>query len=336
MGLLDEWSRRAQDRRDERVEFLGEQAGTVEETLKRDDILLSPDTIFPLEINWEPKSKSVQRILTQWNISQEDVVFVDDSQMELAEVQAVLPQLECFLFPKGDYQAVWNLLRQLRERFGKSAVSAEDDIRLHSIRSSAAIRNALQEPGCTADDFLRHAEAKITFSLTANAEDHRALELINKTNQFNLNGRRYTEAEWLSFFEDPRSFLLTADYEDKYGTLGKIAVLLGKAVGSKLFVNSWVMSCRAFSRRIEHQCLRYLFDKAGADELVVDYQATSRNGPLRDFLAAAIGASPSPGLSIPKQAFAATTPPLFQRIIDGTETSEAGGFATSVARLGNE
>ena len=89
----------------------------------------------------------------------------------------------------------------------------------------------------------------------------RAFELINKTNQFNLNGRRWKEPEWRRFLGEPGAFLVTASYEDKFGPLGEIAAMLGTAGAGKLSVDAWVMSCRAFSRRIEHQCLKYLFER---------------------------------------------------------------------------
>ena len=106
---------------------------------------------------------------------------------------------------------------------------------------------------------------------------------MNKTNQFNLNGKRYTETEWRQFLADPSAFVLTATYEDKYGALGKIAVLLGTIHGGNVQLRTWVMSCRAFSRRIEHQCLRFLFDELGAERISFEYTPTSRNGPMRDF-----------------------------------------------------
>ena len=119
----------------------------------------------------------------------------------------------------------------------------------------------------------------------ADTRDNRAFELVNKTNQFNLNGKRFSESDWLSCLQDPAAFVLTASYEDKYGPLGKIAVVMGKAAGRKVYVSTWVMSCRAFSRRIEHQCLKYLFEKLDADEIVFDYEVTPRNGPIQDFFA---------------------------------------------------
>jgi FkbH-like protein len=224
--------------------------------------------------------------------------------------------MECIVFPKGDYQAFCDLLKRLRDSFGKSLVSPEDEIRLRSIRATSSLKSVLQERGLGAEDFLRSVEATITFCLGTDARDHRAFELINKTNQFNLHGRRCSESEWLSFLQDPAAFLLTASYEDKFGPLGKIAVVMGKTGGRKLHVNSWVMSCRAFSRRIEHQCLKFLFEKLDADEIVFDYEATPRNGPLQEFFAEILGGPPAPPLSLRKACFDAKAPALFHHVVE--------------------
>jgi FkbH-like protein len=285
-----------------------------EKALARSDILLSREHIFPLQVNWDRKPESVQRILKEWNIAPDDVVFVDDSPMEVAEVHAAFPQMECIAFPKNDYSAVWELLRRLRDCFGKSEISAEDEIRLSSIRSSAAVRGSVDSPDFDTDTFLRNAQATIVFSLKPDTQDNRAFELINKTNQFNLNGRRWSRSEWLSFLQDPGAFLLTAAYEDRYGPLGEVAVVMGKREGPKLRVASWVMSCRAFSRRIEHQCLKYLFEKMGVEEIVFDYAGTPRNGPIQNFFSGLLASAPPENPSLPKAAFSVKAPPLFHRV----------------------
>jgi FkbH-like protein len=288
---------------------LGEQA------LGRSDLLLSRENLFPQEIHWGPKSDSVRRILETWNVAPGDVVFIDDSPMEVAEVQAAFPQMECVVFPRGDDQSIWDLLKRLRDCFGKSIVSPEDEIRLQSIRAGHTLKSSLQKSGLVADDFLRSLEATITFHLGPNVHDHRAFELINKTNQFNLNGRRLSESEWLASLRDPGAFLLSASYQDKYGPLGKIAVVMGKIDGRKLCVHSWVMSCRAFSRRIEHQCLKYLFEKLDVDEIVFDYKPTTSNGPLRDFFTELLGEWTGPTLAVQKATLGAKFPALFHRLV---------------------
>ena len=152
----------------------------VEQALSRDDILLSKESLFPLEIHWEPKSESVGRILETWNIGPADVVFIDDSPMEVAEVQSSFPDMECFVFPKGDPAALWEVLRRLRDRFGKSAVTAEDKIRLDSIRATTTFKDSLRASGRTADNFLRSAGATLSFSLKPDTHDSRSLELIDR------------------------------------------------------------------------------------------------------------------------------------------------------------
>lgn len=290
--------------------------GLVEKALARNDILLPRDNVFPVEAHWGPKSESVARILKAWNIAPDDVVFIDDSPLEVAEVQSSFARMECILFPKGDSAGIWELLKQLRDRFGKSTLSSEDEIRLRSIRNSEGFRDVDQPLGIRADNFLRDAEATITFSSKLDGGDTRAFELINKTNQFNLNGGRLDQSEWRNFLQSPGAFILTVTYKDKYGPLGKIAVVMGKYDGLRLHVESWVMSCRAFSRQIEYQCIKHLFDKYGVDEIVFDYRQTPRNGPIRALFEEFLGTPPTPHFSLRNPVFQANSPALFHRVIE--------------------
>ncbi|HEX4537853.1 MAG TPA: HAD-IIIC family phosphatase [Candidatus Acidoferrum sp.] len=289
-------------------------AALVQQAFDRKDLLLKKDKVFPFEVHWHCKSDSVQRILKSWNIGPEAVVFIDDSPMEAAEVKAAFPAMECLVFKKDDYQSVWDLLANLRASFGKTAISKEDAIRLESLRSTAPLLDALGRDGNASDEFLKRADAFVSFDFTKRPKDGRAFELVNKTNQFNLNGKRFSESEWTKYLADPASFLVTVTYQDKYGPLGKIAVLLGKVHKKKLHISAWVMSCRAFSRRIEHHSLKRLFDKFDADEAVFDFQSTERNGPTQDFFLELVGDPPQPGLKISRASFQEKAPPLFHRV----------------------
>jgi len=288
----------------------------VQEAFGRKDLLLKKDSVFPFEVHWHRKSESVQRILKAWNIGPEAVIFVDDSAMEAAEVKTAFPAMECPVFKKDDYQAVWDLLVHLRASFGKSAISAEDSIRLESLRNAKPLLDASVQDGAASDEFLQRADSFISFDFTKKSKDGRAFELVNKTNQFNLNGKRYTESEWRKFLADPGSFLVTASYQDKYGPLGKIAVLLGKVEDRKIHLHSWVMSCRAFSRRIEHHSLKKLFEKFNVEEIAFNFEPTQRNGPLQEFLTELIGAAPHPGMQMSRTVFLEKVPPLFLRVED--------------------
>ena len=255
----------------------------VEQAFRQRQPVLAEERIFPIVANWGPKSESVRKIIEAWNIGADSVVFVDDSPLELAEVQAAHPGIECILFPKDDDKAAYELLFQLRDKFGKTTVTAEDGLRLESLRASAAIAEATRGNGYTPEHFLQQAGGRLAISFAKDPPDSRALELINKTNQFNLNGKRHTESSWQQYLTRPDAFLMVAAYEDKFGPLGKIAVMAGHAENGKLAIDHWVMSCRAFSRRIEHGCLQHVFARFRAREATFDYVKTDRNQPVLDF-----------------------------------------------------
>ena len=283
----------------------------VEQAFEREDLLIGKQSLYPIDAHWGPKSESVRRVLKTWNVAPDAVVFVDDSPMELAEVQAAFPEIECLVFPKNDYPSFWQLLRRLRDVFGKSAISEEDSLRLDSIRAAHTLRYASNGEGPSLDSFLRDAQAAVAVNFGKDKNDRRAFELINKTNQFNLNGKRLTEAAWAAYLDDPGTFLMTVNYEDKYGALGKIAVLLGRIDDGAAAIDYWVMSCRAFSRRIEHHSLRWLFDNFHLQEIRFEYRPTGRNKPVQDFFANIVSAPLPANLRITRMEFFEKCPPLF-------------------------
>jgi FkbH-like protein len=284
----------------------------VDEIFNNHSLILPRDAVFPIEAGWGPKSRSVGRILKAWNIGAEDVVFVDDSPIELAEVKAANPAIECLLFPKDDPHAIFALLQRLRDIFGKSLLQEEDAIRLDSLRRADPTQQAGEK------NFLEQAEAEITFNFNRETLDPRALELINKTNQFNLNGNRHTQMSLQTYVRDANAFLLVASYKDKYGPLGKIAIIAGRHIGKKLLIDTWVMSCRAFSRQIEHGCFEELVAKFDADEIEFDFVATPRNEPLRIFLTELLGASPASPCRLAKRDFLNRQPKTYHRVLELT------------------
>jgi FkbH-like protein len=286
----------------------------VSKVFERSDLLLRPEQVFPVEVNWNPKSGSVTRILETWNVAADSIIFVDDSPMELAEVAAVHPGIECILFPKNDYSAGLAMLRRLRDLCGKEKVSTDDTLRLKSIREGAAFRE--HAGGATnPESFLAQAEATITFDF-GSASEPRVLELVNKTNQFNLNGRRYTESDWQYLVARPGSRVVSVSYEDKFGPLGTIAVLGGVIHGNVFAVEVWVMSCRAFARRIEHQVLKVLFEKTGAHAVDFDFTPTAKNGPLQDFIAGLLAEKPVAAFQLKRPQFDEKCPALYHTVRD--------------------
>jgi FkbH-like protein len=285
----------------------------VAEALQREDLVLPADRLSPVEAHWGPKSVSVTRILADWNVGGDSVVFVDDSAMERAEVAAAHPDVLCLSFPEDD-AALPAFLARLRDLFGRPQILEEDRLRRESLRGSHALRAAVTETGEAPEAFLEQAQARVEVSFATDASDARALELVNKTNQFNLNGRRRSATEWRESLVRPGAFLLVAAYDDKYGRLGRIAVLAGRHEGATLALDTFVLSCRAFSRRVEQRCLERLFNRFPVREIAFDFVATPRNGPLQEFLARLLGRPPESGARLTREAFAARCPRLYHRV----------------------
>jgi len=287
----------------------------VKKAFSQRQTLISTARMFPMEINWKPKSQSVTKILKAWNIGASDVVFIDDSPLELDEVKSSHPQMKCLLFPSNDFDGIYALLEKLRDIFGKESILEEDSIRLDTIKKVKKFENDISREAGSEDEFLSKAGQVLTIHKEKTSPNTRPFELVNKTNQFNLNGIRYTESEWIEAMQNEMSFLIVADYNDRYGPLGKIAVLLGRNENEKLYLDSWVMSCRSFSRRIEYKCLEYLFEYFKVDEIVVNYNFTERNAYLRDFFSRLSGNStPQSPLKISRKMFLDNCPKLFFRL----------------------
>jgi HAD-superfamily phosphatase, subfamily IIIC/FkbH-like domain len=254
----------------------------VEAALERGDLYVPGNSFYPVRVTWGPKSGSVAEILQAWNVGAESVVFVDDSLLELSEVQTAFPAMTCLHFQKGSPAKVIELLEQLRDLFGKPAVHREDALRQASIRANGQFAEAAQQSSNAG--FIKGLRGRVIFDPREDAANKRLLELINKTNQFNLNGVRLTEGEWLRHLEDQGSLTIGVSYEDKFGPLGTIGVMAGRRNGDQVEITSWVLSCRAFSRNIEHHTLDYLFQRGETAALRFAFRPTERNKPLQEFL----------------------------------------------------
>lgn len=289
-------------------------AAVVQKVFERPDILLRPEHVFPMEVHWNAKSASVGRILRTWNVAADSVVFIDDSPMELAEVAAAHPDIECIRFPRKDYEAGFAMLRHMGDLFGKQRLSTEDFIRLASIRRSTEFETMARESN--PETFLQEANASVHLDFDASTKDPRVLELVNKTNQFNLNGIRYTESDWASALADPGAQLIAASYEDRFGRLGKIAVIIANLLGDTLRIRVWVMSCRAFARRIEYLCLRHCFERFPIRKIQFDFLATSKNVPLQEFMTSLLGETPGTSPVLTRERFAEVCPRLYHTVTE--------------------
>lgn len=247
------------------------------------ELWLQSERLYPTIASWGPKSDAVARILETWNVNADAVVFVDDSALELAEVQQAHPGLTTLSFNGNEPEKVLALLERLRDLFGKPVIERDDALRAGSLRRVSDFE--LERSAQPQLEFLRSLNGELTVETSKDPDNTRLLSLLNKTNQFNLDGARRSESEWRAFVAEPCSFVLGFSYTDKFGPLGTIGLMAGRVAEDGTYeVVHWVLSCRAFSRRIEHHMTECLLQRANNGRVSFTPVANERNAPFFDFL----------------------------------------------------
>lgn len=224
------------------------------------------------------KSAAIATLVKQLNLGLESAVFVDDNPVEIAEVAAALPAVTGVLFPASE-DDLPAFLDRLARLFRKREVTAEDKARTEMYRRMAETAPIEAGQGGDVTGFLKGLEMKLAIRDASTGDRTRAVQLINKTNQFNLNGRRFTDDEVEAMLAAGGK-LLTAKLDDKSGSHGEILACL---IGADDVMQAIVLSCRVFQRRVEQAFMAWLAVQPFAPK-TLNFAETDRNEPLRDFL----------------------------------------------------
>jgi FkbH-like protein len=241
---------------------------------KRGEMILRWDDFAAAEIHWEPKSVSVSRILDRLGLSTAGIVFVDDNPVERAEVRRRFPDIAVPELPDDPAQRVPMLLRT--GLFDRRLVTNVSRDRNRMYAENARREEALREAG-DYDQFLRGLRMVMEASPLDEARE-RVIELIHKTNQFNLTTRRYNWAELTAAIHNGfgRFYRLT----DKFGDNGIISVVAVARDGDDARIDLWLMSCRVLGRKVEDAILADVAARArafGSRRLIGEYSATAKN-----------------------------------------------------------
>jgi FkbH-like protein len=247
---------------------------------KRPEMMLRLEDFAAAEIHWEPKSSSLARILERLNLSTAGVVFLDDNPVERAEVRRRFPDIAVPELPDEPAQRVPMLERT--GLFDRRLVTNESRGRNRMYAENTARADAQRDAG-DYQEFLRGLRMVMEGSDLAAARE-RVLELIQKTNQFNLTTRRYNWGELAAAIGDGfgRCYRLL----DRFGDNGIISVIaVARDSNEDARIDLWLMSCRVLSRKVEEAILADVAARAralGARRLVGEYSPTAKNALVRD------------------------------------------------------
>lgn len=235
--------------------------------------------------NWNDKASNLEAIARELSLGLDSFVFLDDNPMERALVRSRLPQVqvpECGATP-------WTMLATLRagRQFENLRLTDEDLARQASYQANRA-RQALAGETVSLDAFLASLEMVAAHGPVDAATLPRVAQLVNKTNQFNLTTRRYSEEQLAVLARSPDWWCHWFRLADRFGDHGLVGVLLAQCQGSRWTIDTWLLSCRVLGRQMEHYmaaCLLTAAEQAGATEVVGQYLPTEKNGLVQDLYA---------------------------------------------------
>ncbi len=245
---------------------------------KHNEMILRLNNIASFKANWRDKASNIRDIANELNLGLDAMVFLDDNPVERAIVRQELPMVAV---PEvGNDPAIYPDIVLSGGYFETLSLTKDDFARAFSYQVERERQN-MAEQSSDVDSYLRSLKMEISFEPINEINLVRSTQLINKTNQFNLTTQRYSEGQVRCFQIDQNIITLTARLKDKFGEYGLISVLICKKISSnKLYIDTWLMSCRVLTRRVEESVLDYLVResiKYGVKTLVGKYIETSKN-----------------------------------------------------------
>jgi FkbH-like protein len=247
------------------------------------EMLLREDHIAVFQANWNDKATNIEAIARNLSLGVDSMVFLDDNPVERGLVRTMLPQV---LVPElPDDPALYARTLTASGYFETVAFSDEDRNRAEFYQDNAR-RVALQGQVGDLESYLESLKMQISFRPFDATGRTRIAQLINKSNQFNLTTRRYTEADVEAFERDPIYFTMQVRLADIFGDNGMISVIICRQQSRDEWdIDTWLMSCRVLGRRVEHMVLREILRNAraaGVRRILGTYLPTDRNSMVAD------------------------------------------------------
>ncbi|WP_233343793.1 HAD-IIIC family phosphatase [Burkholderia cepacia] len=253
-----------------------------EDGLNHPQAVLKREDFAAAQISWDDKATGLRRLATELNVGLDSFVFADDNPFECELIREQLPEVA--VVELGQDPAEFINLFESGRWFDLPAYTKEDFSRAEAYQARAVMEAERQSAG-DIDSYLRGLNMIGRLYEPGAQELARLAQMEQKTNQFNLTTKRYQEDSIRDFMQDERVIVLAFDLRDRHADHGLVSSLIGSIDGSTLTIDSWLMSCRVFSRTAEEFILNGLLDIARArrvTRIVGLYSPTKKNGVVAE------------------------------------------------------
>ncbi|MDQ2869982.1 MAG: HAD-IIIC family phosphatase [Acidobacteriota bacterium] len=251
---------------------------------RRPEMILRRDHFAGWRVNWKPKSENLLSLASELRLGLESFLFLDDDPVACAEVQANCPEVLTLALPQ-EPEAIAPFLGKIWA-FDHLKVTSEAADRTGFYRQSAQ-RDEFKREALTLKEFLSGLRLRVHVAALASDDLARASELTRRTNQFNMTTIRRSEAALRSLVQSPGPECLVVRVKDRFGDYGVVGVMIVAPAPGALSVDTFLLSCRALGRGVEHRMLAHAGEIAlqrGLESVDVLFRPSGRNQPALDFL----------------------------------------------------
>jgi FkbH-like protein len=265
---------------------------------KHPGMLLRAKHFAALRINWNDKAQNLREIARELNVGIDALAFLDDSPFERAQVRAALPEVTVIDLSHHDlahndlphHDQPLNPLEYasaVRDcaAFERLTLSSEDQQRTEMYAAQRRLAEA-EQSFQSKEDFFRFLEQEAELEPVSELTLARVAQLTQKTNQFNLTTRRYTEPQIAEMAKQPEWHIFSIRVRDRFGDHGLVGVAIAHDEGEQCEVDTFLLSCRVIGRTVETALLAHLAESAaqrGRKRLAGWFLPSKKNAPARDF-----------------------------------------------------
>ena len=249
-------------------------------------MILKRENFSSLRINWQDKATGISEIAEELNIGLDSIVFLDDNPVERELIKQALPQVEVPEFPLKPYRLMPFFKELVEKYFRIYAVTNEDMVKTEQYRANAQ-RRAEESRFIDMESFLYSLDMRLDI---IPADEHnlpRIAQMTQKTNQFNLTTRRYTEADICQRLEQGWH-IYCMSMSDRFGDSGITAAIFLQPVSDvEINIDSLLLSCRILGKGIEEAFIKTVFNLLRLDgyrTVTGDFFPTAKNRQTADFL----------------------------------------------------
>ena len=241
------------------------------------ELALNLKDFASIQLGWLPKSEYISQVSNDLGFGSDLMVYLDDSLFEIAQVLSVHPYMDAVIAGPDSQSTITRLANY---RFFNAVSLSSDDLE----RGSRALKLKEQREFKTAfskiEDFLKAIKIRLSFSKLNSENLNRVVQLLQKTNQFNLTTHRHKEED-LKNLQRSGAEIYSVSYEDKFGSQGIISVFILLSKGDSIHIESWLMSCRVLNRTVEEAVFAFILKKAAGKQVRGEYIPTDKNKLVR-------------------------------------------------------